>query len=107
VSFDDWFDPQDTSELEINPNFIDALGLSMGFNEEEKVYRKGLHALPKVSVHTSVLQLNTNTSQLVRGMPRSYMQSNLIQVILLYSILKECCGLVQANRTSHALMAEI
>jgi hypothetical protein len=54
-----------------------------------------------------VPRLNTNIGQLARGMPRSHMQSNLIQVALLYSILKECRGLVETNRTSRALMVEI
>ena len=54
-----------------------------------------------------VPRVNTNTGQLARGMPRSHMQSNLIQVVLLYSILKECHGLVEVNRTNHALMVEI
>ena len=30
--------------MEISPNFIDALSQSMGFNEADEEYRKGLHA---------------------------------------------------------------
>ena len=40
-------------------------------------------------------------------MPRSQMQSHLIQVALLYSILKECRTLAEASRSSRSLMAEI
>jgi hypothetical protein len=40
-------------------------------------------------------------------MPRPQMQSNLIQVALLYVILKECCGLAEANHTNCGLMSEI
>ena len=40
-------------------------------------------------------------------MPKSQMQSHLIQVALLYSILKESRSLVEASRSSHSLMAEI
>ena len=34
--------------MEISPNFIDALSQSMGFNEADEEYRKGLHVFPKV-----------------------------------------------------------
>lgn len=47
-SFDSRFDYQDTAELDINPSFIDALSQSMGFNEVDEEYRKGLHAFPRV-----------------------------------------------------------
>ena len=105
-SFDGRSDFQDTTELEVNPSFIDALGQSMGFNEADEEYRKGLHAFPKVCL-VYVPQHNTNTRQLARGIPRSHMQSNLIQVALLYAILKECRGLAEANRTNRGLMSEI
>lgn len=42
------YDPQDVAEMEISPNFIDALSQSMGFNEADEEYHKGLHAFPKV-----------------------------------------------------------
>ena len=51
--------------------------------------------------------INTYPSQLARGIPRPQMHSNLIQVALLYSILKECRGQAEANRTHCALMTEI
>lgn len=47
-SFDSRLDITDPAELEVNPNFIDALGQSMGFNEADEEYRRGLHAFPKV-----------------------------------------------------------
>ena len=95
------------SKSEVNPGFIDALGQSMGFNEADEEYRKGLHAFPKVCLEHMSCQHNTNIVQLARGLPRLQMQSNIIQVALLYAILKECCGLAEANRTSRALMSEI
>ncbi|KAF8259780.1 hypothetical protein EI94DRAFT_1812783 [Lactarius quietus] len=91
-TFDDWFDyHQDMGNMEVNPNFIDALGQSMGFDEDDSEYRKGLHTFPK----------------LARGMPRSFMQSNLIQVSLLYSILKESRNLIELCRANCSLMAEV
>jgi hypothetical protein len=95
------------TESEVSPSFIDALGKSMGFSEGDEEYCKGLHAFPKVCLGHISYQNNTNTGQLARGMPRSGMQSNLIQVALLYMILKECCGLAEANRTNHTPMSEI
>ena len=35
------------------------------------------------------------------------MQSHLIQIALLYAVLKECRALTEANRTNRALMTEI
>jgi hypothetical protein len=35
------------------------------------------------------------------------MQADLIQIALLYTILKECRALTEANRTNRALMSEI
>lgn len=40
-------------------------------------------------------------------MPRAQMQSDLIQIALLYAILKECRALAEAHRTNRALMSEI
>lgn len=95
------------TDSEVNPGFIDALGQSMGFSEADEEYRKGLHAFPKVRLGHMSSQHNTNTRQLARGIPRSQMQSNLIQVALLYAILKECRGLAEANRINRGLMSEI
>jgi hypothetical protein len=40
-------------------------------------------------------------------MPRAHMQADLIQIALLYTILKEGHTLTEANRTNCALMSEI
>lgn len=95
------------SKSEVNSGFIDALGQLMGFNEADEEYHKGLHVFLKVCLEHMSCQHNTNIVQLVRGLTRSQMQSNIIQVTLLYVILKECCGLAEANHTSHVLMSEI
>lgn len=95
------------TEPEVNAGFIDALGQSMGFSEADEEYHKGLHAFPKVCLKRGSSQCNTDTGQLARGIPRPQMQSDLIQVALLYAILKECRGLAETNRMNRGLMCEI
>jgi hypothetical protein len=95
------------AEHEVNSSFIDALSQSMGFSEADDEYRNSLHTFPKACLVLAPHQFNTNSGQLARGLPKGQIQSHLIQIGLLYSILKECRALAEASRANRVMMSEI